>query len=73
MPQLIFSHWEVLEQDPYWDPQTQEELIHFGEKSDSDNRARTYMNKVRSRKGLLEYGKKMVEYGEKQRTLTRNK
>lgn len=72
-PQLVFSHWELLDRDPYWDPCTAEELKHFGEKADTDNLARQYMNAVRRRKGIKEYGKKLVEFGEKQRTLTKNK
>ncbi|XP_018015022.1 elongation factor-like GTPase 1 [Hyalella azteca] len=72
-PQLMFSHWETLEVDPYWDPCTAEELKHFGQKADTENLARVYMNAVRRRKGIKEYGKKLVEFGEKQRTLTKNK
>lgn len=72
-PQLMFSHWEVLDLDPFWDPCTAEELKHFGEKADTDNLARQYMNSVRRRKGIKEYGKKLVEFGEKQRTLKMNK
>ncbi|KAF2366380.1 Transcription factor GTP-binding domain [Trinorchestia longiramus] len=72
-PQLVFSHWETLDVDPYWDPCTSEELKHFGEKADTENLARQYMNAVRKRKGIKEYGKKLVEFGEKQRTLTKNK
>lgn len=32
VPQLIFSHWEVIAEDPFWVPTTEEELLHFGEK-----------------------------------------
>ena len=45
-PQLIFSHWEVIDVDPFWVPRTEEELLHFGEKADSENRAMLYMNQV---------------------------
>eukprot|EP00056_Hartaetosiga_gracilis_P009600 m.138338 g.138338 ORF g.138338 m.138338 type:complete len:1106 (-) comp13154_c4_seq20:711-4028(-) len=31
-PQLFFSHWEVIQEDPFWVPTTEEELAHFGEK-----------------------------------------
>ena len=72
MPQLVFSHWEVLEVDPTWEPRTEEELLHFGEKADSENPARKYMNNVRRRKGL-KVDEKLVEFGEKQRTITKNK
>ncbi|XP_061193189.1 elongation factor-like GTPase 1 [Saccostrea echinata] len=71
-PQLVFSHWEVLDVDPFWVPTTEEEYTHFGEKADSDNRARHYMNQVRKRKGL-KVDEKIVEHAEKQRTLTKMK
>ncbi|KAK4328723.1 hypothetical protein Pmani_000876 [Petrolisthes manimaculis] len=72
MPQLVFSHWEMLDMDPFWEPQTTEELTHWGEKSDTDNLAMKYMKDVRKRKGLA-IDEKIVEFAEKQRTLTRNK
>jgi len=68
--QLTFSHWEVIDTDPFWVPTTEEELELYGDKGDSVNRAQVYMNKVRKRKGLpvLE---KVVECATKQRTLSR--
>jgi len=72
LPQLVFSHWEVLEIDPFWEPRTEEEYLHFGEKADTVNRAKKYMNAIRRRKGLR-VEEKIVEFGEKQRTLTKNK
>ncbi|XP_018046309.1 PREDICTED: elongation factor-like GTPase 1 [Atta colombica] len=71
-PQLVFSHWEVIEQDPYWVPSTEEEYLHFGEKADSDNRAKCYMDAVRRRKGLP-VDSQLVTHAEKQRTLSKNK
>jgi ribosome assembly protein 1 len=71
-PQLVFSHWEVIDINPFWVPNTEEELELFGEKSDSGNRALNYMNDVRRRKGLS-VEEKIVEFGEKQRTLSKNK
>lgn len=53
-------------------PTTEEEYLHFGEKADSENQARKYMNAVRKRKGLY-VEEKIVEHAEKQRTLSRNK
>ena len=53
-------------------PTTEEEYMHFGEKADFDNVARKYMNSVRRRKGL-KVDEQIVEFAEKQRTLTRNK
>ncbi|XP_011339302.1 elongation factor-like GTPase 1 isoform X2 [Ooceraea biroi] len=69
-PQLVFSHWEVIEQDPYWVPSTEEEYLHFGEKADSDNRAKCYMDAVRRRKGLP-VSSQVVIHAQKQRTLKR--
>ncbi|XP_037020118.2 elongation factor-like GTPase 1 [Artibeus jamaicensis] len=71
-PQLVFSHWEVIPSDPFWVPTTEEEYLHFGEKADSENQARKYMNAVRRRKGL-HVEEKIVEHAEKQRTLSKNK
>ena len=71
-PQLVFSHWETIDIDPFWVPQTEEEILHFGDKADSDNQARAYMNDLRKRKGLA-IDEKIVEFAEKQRTLTKNK
>jgi len=72
MPQLVFSHWEVVGTDPFWEPRTEEEYSLYGEKADSENRALKYMNGVRRRKGLA-LDEKIVEFAEKQRTLTRGK
>ena len=63
---------QVVDVDPFWVPTTEEEIMHYGEKADSENRARNYMNSVRERKGL-KVDKKIVEHAEKQRTLTKNK
>lgn len=67
-PLLQFTHWEIIDIDPYWVPTTEEEYTHFGEKADSENQARKYMNSVRRRKGLYVEAK-TVEHAEKQRTL----
>lgn len=71
-PQLVFSHWETLDVDPYWVPTTEEETTHFGAKADSENQARKYMNAVRKRKGL-QVDEKLVTFAEKQRTISRKK
>ena len=63
---------QVIPNDPFWVPSTEEELLHFGEKADSDNVARRSMNAIRKRKGLA-VEEKIVEHGEKQRTLKKNK
>lgn len=67
-PQLVFHGYEMLDIDPYWVPTTEEELEDLGEKADRENVARRYMDQVRRRKGLF-VEKKVVESGEKQRTL----
>ena len=72
MPQLVFSHWEIIDMDPFWIPQTEEEILHYGEKADYENPALRYMNEIRKRKGLA-IDEKIVEFAEKQRTLTRSK
>ncbi len=63
---------QVVDIDPFWVPTTEEELLHFGEKADSSNKALKYVNSVRRRKGLA-VDEKIVEHAEKQRTLTRMK
>lgn len=63
---------QIIASDPFWVPTTEEEYLHFGEKADSENQARKYMNAVRKRKGLY-VEEKIVEHAEKQRTLSRNK
>ncbi|KAH7639974.1 elongation factor tu gtp-binding domain-containing protein 1-like protein [Dermatophagoides farinae] len=72
IPQLSFSHWEVIDLDPFWTPTTEEEYKLYGEKADTENRALRYVNAVRRRKGL-HVEEKIVEHAEKQRTLTKNK
>lgn len=67
-PQLIFSGWEVLDQDPFWVPKTAEELEDLGDKADKENVAKRYMDGVRKRKGML-VEEKLVAHAEKQRTL----
>ncbi|KAF5345545.1 hypothetical protein D9758_012021 [Tetrapyrgos nigripes] len=69
-PQLIFSGYEMLDQDPFWVPTTEEELEDLGEKADRSNIAKGYMDTVRDRKGLF-VDRKIVEFAEKQRTLKR--
>ncbi|KZT73840.1 P-loop containing nucleoside triphosphate hydrolase protein [Daedalea quercina L-15889] len=69
-PQLIFSGYEMLDQDPFWVPTTEEELEDLGEKADRSNIAKGYMDSVRERKGMF-VDRKIVEHAEKQRTLKR--
>ncbi|THH31171.1 hypothetical protein EUX98_g3005 [Antrodiella citrinella] len=69
-PQLIFSGYEMLDEDPFWVPTTEEELEDLGEKADRSNVAKGYMDGVRERKGMF-VDRKIVEFAEKQRTLKR--
>ncbi|QRW06583.1 Elongation factor Tu GTP binding domain [Ceratobasidium sp. AG-Ba] len=66
-PQLIFSGYEMFDQDPFWVPTTEEELEDLGEKADRANVALGYVHAVRKRKGLFVEEKKFE--AEKQRTL----
>ncbi|KAK9235059.1 P-loop containing nucleoside triphosphate hydrolase protein [Lipomyces kononenkoae] len=67
-PQLIFAGFEMLDEDPFWVPTTEEELEHLGEIADKENIAKKYMDAVRRRKGLF-VEEKLVKNAEKQRTL----
>lgn len=69
--QLIFAGFEMLDEDPFWVPATEEELEDLGELADRENVAKRYMDSVRSRKGLVVKGKKLVKDAEKQKTLKR--
>ena len=62
--------YELLDQDPFWVPTTEEELEDLGEKADRLNIAKGYMDTVRERKGMF-VDRKIVEFAEKQRTLKR--
>ncbi|KAH0547533.1 hypothetical protein FGG08_000258 [Glutinoglossum americanum] len=70
-PQLIFQGFEMLDQDPFWVPFTEEDLEDLGELADRENVAKRYMDRLRERKGLFVSGKKLVENAEKQKTLKR--
>lgn len=75
VPQMIFSHWESIDLDPFWFPQTEEELEDLGvadSTAENNNLARRLINGVRRRKGL-KVEEKIVENAEKQRTLSRKK
>ncbi|KAL4782241.1 P-loop containing nucleoside triphosphate hydrolase protein [Aspergillus varians] len=67
-PQLIFAGFEALDQDPFWVPATEEELEDLGELADRENVAKMYVDAVRTRKGLVVQGRKLID-AEKQKTL----
>jgi ribosome assembly protein 1 len=70
-PQLRFTGFEMLDEDPFWVPFTEEDLEDLGELADKENVAKRYMDGVRERKGLFVTGKKLVTGAEKQKTLKR--
>lgn len=70
-PQLVFDGFDMLDFDPFWVPQTEEELEELGEFAERENIARRYMNKIRRRKGLF-VDEKVVNKAEKQRTLKKD-
>lgn len=49
LAQLLFDHWRVIPQDPFWVPTTDEEIEEFGAEA-GPNLARDIMNKIRTRK-----------------------
>lgn len=73
-PQLVFSHYEAMAQDPLFVVVTEEdqEALDDG-KLPSINIARSLMNDVRRRKGLLVEEDRVVQSATKQRTLARKK
>ena len=80
-PEMIFSHYELLDEDPFWIPSSLEEREDYGEiltSGDSStgvakHRALAYLRKTRRRKGLAIDEEKILKDGEKQRTLARKK
>jgi ribosome assembly protein 1 len=71
-PQLKFEGFEILDEDPFWVPTTEEEMEDLGEFGDKENVAKRYVDGVRERKGLLVTGRgKGMGEGEKGRTLKR--
>ncbi|CAN8258415.1 unnamed protein product [Cochlearia groenlandica] len=68
---MVLSHWEMLEEDPFFVPKTEEEKEEFGDgASVLPNTARKLIDAVRRRKGL-HVEEKVVQYATKQRTLAR--
>ncbi|KAF2965008.1 hypothetical protein GQX73_g8586 [Xylaria multiplex] len=70
-PQLIFAGFEVLDEDPFWVPFTEDDLEDLGELADKENVAKRYMDSVRRKKGLLVEGRQQRVAAEKQKTLKR--
>ncbi|OPB46718.1 elongation factor Tu (G) [Trichoderma guizhouense] len=70
-PQLIFAGFEILDEDPFWVPFTEDDLEDLGELADKENVAKRYMDGVRRKKGLLVEGRTVARDAEKQKTLKR--
>ncbi|KAK4224757.1 ribosome assembly protein 1 [Podospora fimiseda] len=70
-PQLIFTGFEILDEDPFWVPFTEDDLEDLGEFGDRENVAKRYMDGVRKRKGLLVEGRNVATDAQKQKTLKR--
>lgn len=73
--QMVFSHWEAVDADPFWAPRTEEELEDLGLEDSTEwnnNLARKLISAVRRRKGL-KIEEKIVKNAEKQRTLSKKK
>ncbi|KAK0630562.1 P-loop containing nucleoside triphosphate hydrolase protein [Bombardia bombarda] len=70
-PQLIFTGFEILDEDPFWVPFTNDDLEDLGEYGDRENVAKRYMDGVRRRKGLLVEGRQAATDAQKQKTLKR--
>lgn len=73
-PQMQFSRWGTCDEDPFWKPQTVEELEEYGEglSKVEQNLSRSFIDSVRKRKGLP-VEEKIVASAEKQRTLSKKK
>jgi ribosome assembly protein 1 len=72
--QLVMSGWEMIANDPFWSPGTEEELedADLSDIINARGAARKCMDLVRERKGLP-VEKKIVEHAEKQRTRSKRK
>ncbi|KAM7223689.1 elongation factor 2 [Rhypophila decipiens] len=70
-PQLRFTGFEILDEDPFWVPFTEDDLEDLGEYGDKENVAKRYMDGVRKKKGLLVEGRHVATDAEKQKTLKR--
>jgi len=74
-PQLLFSHFAVIAEDPFWTPSTVEELEDYGDGNALDavpNVARDLITSLRVRKGLA-VDQKIIKDATKQRTLAKKK
>eukprot|EP00948_MAST-09A_sp_MAST-9A-sp1_P004044 g4044.t1 len=77
-PQLTFDHWQVLAEDPFFVPLSEEEREEHGEltyegQGVGDNLAKKIVDKLRERKGLSRAASKIKIAADKQRTRHRKK
>ena len=71
-PQLVFSHWSLIEEDPFEIPKTTEQLEEFGEQQQPPNIAKQIVTRIRKQKGLSTEVK-VVTSPDKERTLSKKK
>lgn len=70
-PMLRFYKWRIIDVDPF-DIISEEDLLNFGENANTMNIAKTYINKIRQRKGLVT-DEKIVQGADKQRSLAKKR
>ena len=70
-PQLIFTGFDMLDEDPLWVPFTEDDLEDLGELADRESVAKRYMDGVRRKKGLLIEGRNVARDAHKQSTMKR--
>jgi len=72
-PQLSFSHFKLVEDDPFWKPKTQEELEEYGEKGKElkPNVSKIIIESVRKRKGI--WTENIEQKSDKRATMTKMK
>ncbi|EPY26171.1 elongation factor 2 [Angomonas deanei] len=63
--QLQMSHWEIIEEDPYFVPTTKEEIEEHGKEVATKNIGEQLLERIQRRKGL--FREKVVENAEKQK------
>ena len=74
-PQLLFSHWNIVSENPFWRPVTVDEQEEYGNNIDNTllhNIYRIRIDQVRKRKGLA-IEVKVVASAEKQRNMNKKK
>ena len=72
-PQLVFSHFELVQDDPFWKPQTEEELEYYSVdgKELRPNIAKKVIEYVRKRKGI--WAENLEQKSDKRATLAKCK